>query len=1114
MRCKKCNKDNREQANYCKWCGEKLIDKAQKQLQSLIGMEDIKQQLRDILDTHEALLVRQRNTGHQAKQLLNMLILGDAGMGKTALLRVIQDLFYENKIISKSTPKIIDASEFAEFSKDFDNNVMAARDGILCIENVQKLLPDDEVRSVTDLDILFNGIKNWDGNPIVILMGTETGLGKFVQNNPAIASLFRYRFHLQPYSAEQILDMTEAMLKNDHGLALEPAAKDKLDRVYKQFYRDHPGISMSAHIASDKALEISEFAARRDRNATIAVEADIQGVEYRRKTTEEAMAEFDKYVGVENIKDAVRQIVNKLELDAVREGAGAKREITDHFLFLGNPGTGKTTMARLLADVLSSLEVLPIGQLVEVSRGDLVGSYVGHTAPKVMDAVNKAMGGILFVDEAYSLKQGEGDSFGQEAIDTLLKLMEDRRGQFVVIAAGYNKEMADFIASNSGLESRFTKTIDFRDYTAEELTEIFRRMVKGKKLTLDEDADQQVGNFFRKMYNSRTRNFANAREVRKAFDNALKNQGDRIQEAKENGTFVDGMERVLTREDIEGAEAMADKTIDELLAELDELIGMEEVKEKIREIAFKTQNDKRMAELGYEQAELTPVHIVLTGNPGTGKTTVARMLGRIFKAIGLLPTDKVVERERKTLVSVYKNETSKVVDKACEDAMGGILFIDEAYTLVPNTQGGGSQDSEGLEAVDALMTRMENDRGKFVVVIAGYRREIEQFLQDVNPGFSSRFTDRMHINDYTPDQLKQILLSIAKKKKKVFTPEADDLLKSLIQQMYDKRDEKFGNAREMVKLYEAIKRRQAKRISAIPTAEVTQEICNTIEAVDIPYEKPKQIDISECLKQLDNLIGLDNVKNEVRGLAQTIIVEQRRAQLMGRNYKMDLDHYLFLGNPGTGKTTVARIMADIFYSLGLLPTNKLVEVTRKDLVVGYVGQTAPQTAKVVKSAIGGVLFIDEAYALSQGGPGDFGQEAINTLLPMLLDYKGKFICIAAGYTHEMKQWVETNSGLTSRFNKSITFEDYTGEQLADIFRMKAKSAGFVMTPEAEKQMEQFFLDAFAKRDRHFGNARVVNNFFTKVKQRQGGRLTPKLLDNTATPEDLNTLEEDDMKVVL
>ena len=505
---------------------------------------------------------------------------------------------------------------------------------------------------------------------------------------------------------------------------------------------------------------------------------------------------------------------------------------------------------------------------------------------------------------------------------------------------------------------------------------------------------------------------------------------------------------------------------------------------------------------------MTPVHIVLTGNPGTGKTTIACKLGEVFKAIGLLPTDKVVEKERKHLISTYQNETAKLVDKACDEAMGGILFIDEAYGLMP-ISAGGSKDQTGVEAVEALMTRMVKDAGKFVVICAGYRAEMEEFVNNANPGFRRRFSNFLHIEDYSADQLICIYRSLIRKKGNTLTPDAEEMLIKLVDEMVTSKDENFGNAGEMVKLFEKTKARRANRLAQLHAGgqTLTREMYLTIEAEDIPYDPPKMIDEEECMAELNQLIGLSGVKREVKEIADYIKVERAKAEAMGKKFQGVVDHYLFVGNPGTGKTTVARIMGNIFYSLGVLPSNRLLEVTRKDLVEGYVGQTATKTARVVKRAVGGVFFIDEAYSLM----GDnFGQEATNTILPMLLDYKGKMVCIAAGYPREIRQWIDTNSGLESRFTKVIHFEDYNPDELAQIFRMKVKKDKLTLTPEAENAMHVYFTDLYNRRERNFANAREVNNYFDRVKKNQSSRLRHEMERPDFDPASYSILLPEDM----
>lgn len=248
------------------------------------------------------------------------------------------------------------------------------------------------------------------------------------------------------------------------------------------------------------------------------------------KTTEELLEELHSYIGLDKVKAEVDQIKNIIDLRKKEEEFGDKKiPLSLHLVFYGNPGTGKTTVARLLAKLYKSLGVLSKGQLVEVDRGLLVGGYVGQTAIQTQKKIDEALGGILFIDEAYTLTHGKGENdFGQEAVDTILKAMEDHRDDFVVIVAGYPDLMKEFISSNPGLKSRFNQYISFDDYKPDELKAIFDGECKKKKLTYEEGCDEYLLKYFTDIYENRSEDFANGRDVRNYFENVYKVRANRL----------------------------------------------------------------------------------------------------------------------------------------------------------------------------------------------------------------------------------------------------------------------------------------------------------------------------------------------------------------------------------------------------------------------------------------------------------------------------------------------------------------------------------------------------------------------------------------------------------
>jgi SpoVK/Ycf46/Vps4 family AAA+-type ATPase len=541
-------------------------------------------------------------------------------------------------------------------------------------------------------------------------------------------------------------------------------------------------------------------------------------------SVDDCLKKLDGLVGLSGVKKEIANLTAFLNLQIARGETNTFQG--KHYVFTGNPGTGKTTVARIMADIFKTLGVVARGQLVEADRSKLVAGFSGQTAIKTNQLVDQAMGGVLFIDEAYTLKSNDADSFGAEAIDTLLKRLEDDRGKFICIVAGYTDQMHDFIDTNPGLKSRFTQTIHFDDYTPDELTEIFLHLASGKNFTVDEETKAAIHRMFEQLYLRRDKNFGNAREARRIFNEAVERQSQRLVKQMTSPDFKESDMFALTTADLPLSQGETARPLDVVLNELEEFIGMRSVKDSIRRLAVQSMFMKQRAAMGAGSVQQMSMNFVLTGNPGTGKTSIARKMGEILQAMDILPTSHVIEASRATLVGKYMGETPKIVNSMCDKAMGGILFIDEAYTL---SDGG---DMYGKEAIDTLMKRMEDDRGKFVVIAAGYKDKMEEFMM-MNAGLASRFTHKLHIDDYDPDELLAIYKHMAQKEQYQFSAEAEVKALDKIYKMVLGKTESWGNAREMRNLLDATIQHLSERVSMMSPDQITKETYQIILPEDI-----------------------------------------------------------------------------------------------------------------------------------------------------------------------------------------------------------------------------------------------------------------------------------------
>lgn len=538
------------------------------------------------------------------------------------------------------------------------------------------------------------------------------------------------------------------------------------------------------------------------------------------KKTKSKRMSIDELIGLETVKHQIKRFTAFVKKNKGKDIGNSNL----HMCFTGNPGTGKTLVARLIASELKEAGILKTDKLVETDRSGLVAQYIGQTAPLVNEKVQAAMGGVLFIDEAYTLYQKDAEKdFGVEAIAALVKAMEDYRGQFIVIFAGYKDEMEEMLKFNPGLRSRIGYHFDFPNYTKDELKEIAKLIVKDMKYEITETALDLVIEVVTSRIYEKT--FANARDVRNVLEQLIMIQCERTLDDQDNRTIEEIDVRNYAKEiDFE----ITEKGQDIEGGEFDKLVGLETVKQRIKRIEAFVNKNKDIQKMN--------THMVFTGNPGTGKTTVARLLSNILFRAGLLPSNKLIEVDRAGLVGRYVGETETKTNEVIKKALGGVLFIDEAYALA------GGENDYGHEALAILLKAMEDYRGKLCVIFAGYEREMRTFLAS-NSGLKSRIQFHINFPDYTAEELTQIASNMIENKKYKC---AKDVIVDLVNAALTlKNSRDFANARTIRNFVDSLIMIQNTRTIGTDDREIIKEDVDTLikdEGLSLKASKKDEVE--------------------------------------------------------------------------------------------------------------------------------------------------------------------------------------------------------------------------------------------------------------------------------
>ena len=529
--------------------------------------------------------------------------------------------------------------------------------------------------------------------------------------------------------------------------------------------------------------------------------------------------ELNNFVGLKKLKNSLSDFITYLNFAQERKKHGliTEENITAHCLFLGNPGTGKTTVARLLGRFFKSIGLLEHGHVIEVDRSTLVGEFIGETAQKTEKVIAQALGGILFIDEAYSLKpEKSGKDFGQEAIDIILKRMEDYKGQFFVIAAGYPLLMQNFIESNPGLKSRFTHLFNFDDYTAVELSEIYKSFAVRENFIINKDAEELLVERLELLLEKTDETFGNARFIRNLLNDTKIQLSKRYKTLSEEDKNYSSLS-TIKRDDIlfaftnysqskSGFTHNNDK-IEKYINEFNDLVAIENVKYTFNKLlaAIKVDQLKKDKLIASTPKNLNSIFIC---EQGSGTSTVARLFAKIFKELSLLENGQVIEIDSSLFYGLSKIDSYLMIDKIFQEAKGNIILVNDSVLTLQ------ARNDFSDSLLQYFLKKLYLCKDNVTAILSGNREDLEELFTNV-PVIENQFPNIYDFGHYSNRQLLEITLNICQKKNYQLDEGAWQQMLEILAELRKEKLKNFYNTRTIKEILNKAISKQEERIIKI-----------------------------------------------------------------------------------------------------------------------------------------------------------------------------------------------------------------------------------------------------------------------------------------------------------